>query len=185
MASIATPARLPLRPSLTTPRGTDRRSSLCWRRHCQTLLRRIPPMRMSPIRSSIPLGPMEPTTCGTTCGMSTTQSLTEEPSQQSHRRKMLRSKSTAIVRDRRHRATRQSGTSAAMVAKNGRKKWKRVSGYHRRSLAETAVYRFKQLMGRFVEARKWENEKVEVRLKAKALNRMTRLGMPQTSKVAV
>ena len=68
---------------------------------------------------------------------------------------------------------------------HGRKKWKRVSGYHRRSLAETAVYRFKQLMGRFVEARRWENEKVEVRLKAKALNRMTRLGMPQTSKIAV
>ena len=42
-----------------------------------------------------------------------------------------------------------------------------------------------QLMGRFVEARRWENEKVEGRLKAKALNRMTRLGMPQTSKVAV
>jgi len=68
---------------------------------------------------------------------------------------------------------------------HGRKKWKRVSGYHRRSLAETAVYRFKQLMGRFVEARRWENEKVEVRLKAKVLNRMTRLGMPQTNKVAV
>ena len=68
---------------------------------------------------------------------------------------------------------------------HGRKKWKRVSGYHRRSLAETAVYRFKQLMGRFVEARRWENERTEVRLKAKALNKMTRLGMPETSKTAV
>ena len=63
------------------------------------------------------------------------------------------------------------------------RKWKRVSGYHRWSLAETAVYRFKQLMGRFMEARRWENEKVDVRLKAKARNRMTRLGMPQTSTV--
>jgi hypothetical protein len=71
------------------------------------------------------------------------------------------------------------------IRSHGRKKWKRTRSYHRRSLAETAVYRFKQLMGRFVEARRWENEKVEVRLKAKALNRMTRLGMPQTSKVAV
>jgi transposase len=68
---------------------------------------------------------------------------------------------------------------------HGRKKWKRTHSYHRRSLAETAVYRFKQIMGRFVEARRWENEKVEVRLKAKSLNRMTRLGMPKTSKVAV
>jgi hypothetical protein len=68
---------------------------------------------------------------------------------------------------------------------HGRKKWKRASGYHRRSLAETAVYRFKQLMGRFVEARRWENERTEVRLKAKALNKMTLLGMPETSKTAV
>ena len=67
---------------------------------------------------------------------------------------------------------------------HGRNKWKRVHDYHRRSLAETAVYRFKGLMGRFVEARTWENERTEVRLKAKTLNQMTRLGMPKTSKTA-
>jgi hypothetical protein len=33
-----------------------------------------------------------------------------------------------------------------------------------RPLSGTAVYRFKTLMGRFVEARTWKNEKVEVRL---------------------
>lgn len=71
------------------------------------------------------------------------------------------------------------------IRQHGRKKWKRIHGYHRRSLAETAVYRFKGLMGRFVEARTWENEWTEVRLKAKTLNRMTRLGMPETNKVAV
>lgn len=71
------------------------------------------------------------------------------------------------------------------IREHGRKKWKRTRGYYRRSLAETAVYRFKQLMGRFVEARRWENERTEVRLKAKAINKMTRLGMPETSKAAV
>ena len=74
---------------------------------------------------------------------------------------------------------RQFDTSVDMGAKSGN-----ASGYHLRSLAETAVYRFKQLMGRFVEARRWENERTEVRLKAKALNKMTRLGMPETSKTA-
>ena len=67
---------------------------------------------------------------------------------------------------------------------HGRNKWKRVHDYHQRSLAETAVYRFKRLMGRFVEARTWENERTEVRLKAKTLNQMTRLGMPKTNKTA-
>ena len=67
---------------------------------------------------------------------------------------------------------------------HGRNKWKRVHDYHQRSLAETAVYRFKGLMGRFVEARTWKNERTEVRLKAKTLNQMTRLGMPKTNKTA-
>ena len=67
---------------------------------------------------------------------------------------------------------------------HGRSKWKRVHDYHQRSLAETAVYRFKGLMGRFVEARTWENGRTEVRLKAKTLNQMTRLGMPKTNKTA-
>ncbi len=72
------------------------------------------------------------------------------------------------------------------IRAHGRKKWKQTTHrYHRRSLAETAVYRFKALMGRFVNARRCESEKVEVRLKAKALNQMTRLGMPETSNTAV
>ena len=44
------------------------------------------------------------------------------------------------------------------IRAHGRNKWKRARSYHRRSLAETAVYRFKQLMGRFVEARRWERK---------------------------
>lgn len=71
------------------------------------------------------------------------------------------------------------------ISAHGRNKRKRTLSYHRRSLAETAVYRVKQLMGRFVEARRWENEKVEVRLEAKVLNRMAQLGMPETRKTAV
>lgn len=70
------------------------------------------------------------------------------------------------------------------IRAHGRNKWKRVHGYHRRSLAETAVYRFKELMERFVEARTWTNKQVEVRLKAKTANQMTRLGMPTTTRTA-
>ncbi len=71
------------------------------------------------------------------------------------------------------------------IRQHGRNKWEKVHDYHRRSLAETAVYRFKGLMGRFVEARTWENERTEVRLKAKTLNQMTRLGMPKISQTGV
>ena len=70
------------------------------------------------------------------------------------------------------------------IRQHGRNKWKRTHGYHQRSLAETAIYRFKGLMGRFVEARTWENERTEVCLKAKTLNQVTQLGMPKTSRPA-
>jgi len=50
--------------------------------------------------------------------------------------------------------------------------------------AEDGIYRFKGPMGRFVEARTWENERTEVCLKAKTLNQMTQLGMPKTSRPA-
>lgn len=71
------------------------------------------------------------------------------------------------------------------IRRHGRGKWKREQGYHRRSLAETAVYRYKQLVGRFVEARRWACEQAEVKLAAKVLNKMAKLGMPETVKIAV
>ena len=33
------------------------------------------------------------------------------------------------------------------IRKAGRKRWKQESGYHRRSLAETAMFRFKTIFG--------------------------------------
>ena len=40
------------------------------------------------------------------------------------------------------------------IRKIGRKKWKRESGYHQRSLAETAIYRFKTIFGSHLQARR-------------------------------
>lgn len=71
------------------------------------------------------------------------------------------------------------------IRRHGRGKWKRLHGYHRRSLAETAVYRFKQLIGRALRARRLANQRTEARLGCQILNRMTRLGMPESVAVAV
>jgi hypothetical protein len=61
----------------------------------------------------------------------------------------------------------------------GRKRWKRESGYHRRSLAETAMFRFKQLFGPSLSARQLASQTTEVLLRACVLNQMTALGMPE------
>jgi hypothetical protein len=70
------------------------------------------------------------------------------------------------------------------IRRKGRKKWKRDSGYHRRSLAETAVYRFKSIFGNTLTTRTLARQVTEVRIKSAALNRMTRLGMPDSYRVA-
>ncbi len=52
------------------------------------------------------------------------------------------------------------------IRRVGRAKWKRESGYHQRSLAETAMFRLKALFG--------------TTLRLAALNKMTALGMPES-----
>jgi Transposase DDE domain len=56
--------------------------------------------------------------------------------------------------------------------------WKRLMGYHLRSLAETAMYRYKTLFGDNLMARRLDRQKGEVLAKSLAMNRMTQLGMP-------
>jgi Transposase DDE domain len=65
------------------------------------------------------------------------------------------------------------------IRKVGRKKWKQQSGYHRRSLAETMMFRFKTIFGDRLSVRKPDNQFKELLLKCAVLNRMTHLGMPK------
>lgn len=62
----------------------------------------------------------------------------------------------------------------------GRKKWKKQNDYHKRSLAETAMYRLKTIFNDSLRSRKFENQTVEAFLRCRALNKMTQLGMPDS-----
>lgn len=57
------------------------------------------------------------------------------------------------------------------IRKYGRKRWKKRSGYHERSLAETAMFRLKTLTGEKLRHRKLETQKTEARVKARVMNR--------------
>jgi hypothetical protein len=70
------------------------------------------------------------------------------------------------------------------IRKKGRKVWKEDVGYHRRSLAETTVFRYKITFGDKLHSRKIENQFNEMFIKCAALNKMVHLGMPQSYKVA-
>jgi hypothetical protein len=61
----------------------------------------------------------------------------------------------------------------------GRRLWKRWSGYHRRSLAETAMSRLKRL-GERLAARDPARQVAEVQIRCAILNTFNALGMPDT-----
>ena len=64
----------------------------------------------------------------------------------------------------------------------GKGMWKKTSGYHKRSLVETHMFRLKTILGGSLRGRKLENQKVEAHLMGKILNKMTQLGMPRSEK---
>jgi hypothetical protein len=66
----------------------------------------------------------------------------------------------------------------------GRDKWKEEVGYHRRSLAENTMYRFKTAFGDIIASRVFSRQRTEVLLKCKILNKMTLGGMPDSYIVA-
>lgn len=90
---------------------------------------------------------------------------------------------------------RQHGNGAAppldrdehvrLLRRVGRRRWKQAVGDHRRSLAETAVFRLKTLFGERVRARTFAGQAVTVFVRGAALNRMTYLGMPDSYAVTV
>lgn len=70
------------------------------------------------------------------------------------------------------------------IRKVGRKRWTQESSYHRRSLAETAMYRFKVIFGSHLKSRRMAQQVTEAKVKCAALNRMTHLGMPDSYRAA-
>jgi IS5 family transposase len=66
------------------------------------------------------------------------------------------------------------------IRRKGRREWKRESGYHRRSLAETQVFRVKMIFGERVSARTFDGQAAQLLVRCATLNRMTHLGMPDS-----
>jgi hypothetical protein len=65
------------------------------------------------------------------------------------------------------------------IRKYGRKGWKKRIGYHRRSLAETAMFRMKTCFGSHLKNRLLPNQKTESKIRCKILNHFANLGLPK------
>lgn len=66
------------------------------------------------------------------------------------------------------------------IRRDGRAQWKKESKYHRRSLAETQMFRLKTIFGEHVRARSFEGQAAQLLVRCAVLNRMTHLGMPDS-----
>ncbi len=76
------------------------------------------------------------------------------------------------------------GVAVARIAEVGREAWKAETGYHRRSLAETAMLRYKTLIGPSLRSRTFDRQKVEAAVAVRCINRFTALGMPRSIRIA-
>lgn len=71
-----------------------------------------------------------------------------------------------------------------LIAERGRMGWQRVTGYGRRNHAETAVGRYKHLIGAKLRARTRAGQRGEVAIAVAVLNRMIRTAKPVSVRVA-
>lgn len=82
-------------------------------------------------------------------------------------------KAERLARDQNLRRIRQIGRAA----------WKGECGYHRRSLAETTMFRLKTIFRDRVTARGFAGQATQLLVRCAALNRMTHLGKPDSYRV--
>ena len=76
------------------------------------------------------------------------------------------------------------GAAVARIAEIGRDAWKAETGYHRRSLAETAMLRYKTLIGPSLRSRAFDRQQAEAAVAVRCINRFTALGMPRSIRIA-
>lgn len=70
-----------------------------------------------------------------------------------------------------------------LIAQIGRNEWKKEVGYHKRSLAEVAMFRYKTTIGNTLSARRFDNQVTEIKIGCHILNVFNGCGMPNAYKV--
>jgi hypothetical protein len=70
------------------------------------------------------------------------------------------------------------------VAEHGRINWQKASGYNKRSRVETAISRYKRVIGDTLKSREDARRVTEVAIAIKSLNRMRKLGQANFVRVA-
>ena len=78
----------------------------------------------------------------------------------------------------------QRGRHIQLMAERGRMEWQKATGYGKRNQVETAMTRYKHLIGPKLRARSLPAQQGEVAIAVAALNTMTRTAKPVSVRVA-
>ncbi len=69
------------------------------------------------------------------------------------------------------------------IKEAGRLKWQEQTRYNRRSLVETAMFRYKTIIGAHLRSRNFESQKTETKIGVAVINKMTSFGMPASIRI--
>ena len=89
-------------------------------------------------------------------------------------------KVTAVVSPMAETTLTQRDLHIKVIAEKGRIGWQKATGYGRRALVETAMGRYKGIIGTRLHARNWQAQKTEAVVAASVLNRMIKAGRPDS-----
>ncbi len=93
-------------------------------------------------------------------------------------------RSTAVPSDTAATDPTQRDRHLQCIDEKGRIGWQKMSGYNKRSRIETAIGRYKQVIGDGLRFRKDERRTTEVAVAIHVLNRMLELGRPNSVRIA-
>ncbi len=93
-------------------------------------------------------------------------------------------RSNAVPSDTAETAPTQRDRHLHSIAEHGRAAWQKASGYNLRARAETAMSRFKQVIGDGLRSHTTERRATEIQVAVRALNHMLDLGRPRSVRIA-
>ena len=81
-------------------------------------------------------------------------------------------------------ADAQRNANIGAIGRQGRREWKKRSGYHQQGRAENSFYRYKRILGGDLLAIDFDAQQREAQIGCNVLNRMMGLGAPSSIRVA-
>ena len=93
-------------------------------------------------------------------------------------------RSTAVLSENVETTPTQRDRHLQSIREQGRMGWQKTSGYTRRALVESAISRFKRVIGDALRSRTDQRRATEISIAIHALNRMLELGRPTSVRIA-